>query len=163
MLDPHWDSSWISYCCPVSWKSCSLGQQDQPLHIFLQNINGVDVGVGQRITLFLGLDIAELASPLALRCILYHNLLWLHRQGELSSIVLARSPLAVMNKGQGPFYCTFALRVNTTTPEPSEPALLCCLAKVQGPLSEVLQLVRDRDVLPLLGPRDQLTLGSKGQ
>ena len=25
ILDPHWDSSWISCCCPVSWRSCSFG------------------------------------------------------------------------------------------------------------------------------------------
>jgi hypothetical protein len=25
ILDPYWDSSQISCCCPVSWRSCSLG------------------------------------------------------------------------------------------------------------------------------------------
>jgi hypothetical protein len=25
ILAPHWDSSWISRCCPVSWRSCSFG------------------------------------------------------------------------------------------------------------------------------------------
>ena len=25
ILDPHWDSSWISCCCPVSWRFCSFG------------------------------------------------------------------------------------------------------------------------------------------
>lgn len=25
MLGPHWDSSWISYCCPVSRRFCSFG------------------------------------------------------------------------------------------------------------------------------------------
>ena len=25
ILDPHQNSSWISCCCPVSWRSCSFG------------------------------------------------------------------------------------------------------------------------------------------
>jgi hypothetical protein len=25
ILDPHWDSSWISCCRPVSWRPCSSG------------------------------------------------------------------------------------------------------------------------------------------
>ena len=25
ILDPHQDSSWISCCCPVPWRSCSFG------------------------------------------------------------------------------------------------------------------------------------------
>lgn len=24
VLEPHWDSSWISFCCLVSWRSCSF-------------------------------------------------------------------------------------------------------------------------------------------
>lgn len=28
-LGPHWDSAWISYCCPVVWRCCSFGSVSQ--------------------------------------------------------------------------------------------------------------------------------------
>lgn len=42
---PHWGSSHISCCCPVSWGSAALDLQDQPHHALQQFIDGVDVGV----------------------------------------------------------------------------------------------------------------------
>jgi hypothetical protein len=30
ILDPHQESSWLSCCCPVSWRSCSFGSAGQP-------------------------------------------------------------------------------------------------------------------------------------
>lgn len=32
ILDRHWDSSWLSSFCPVSWSSLALDLQDQPFH-----------------------------------------------------------------------------------------------------------------------------------
>ena len=29
VLEPQWDSSWIFYCCPVSWRSCSFATVEQ--------------------------------------------------------------------------------------------------------------------------------------
>lgn len=48
-----------------------------------------------------------------------------------------------MSKGHGQFCCQ-ALRVGSPKLEPSGPALLCGPSKEQGPLSQVLQLLRGR-------------------
>lgn len=41
-LEPHWDSSQISWCCPMSWRSCSFGS----IGPARQFIDGVHVGMG---------------------------------------------------------------------------------------------------------------------
>ena len=79
-----------------------------------QIIDGMDVGVGQ--PWFWAWVGAGLISLLVLPC--------LHHQGELSSIALASSPLAVMSKGQGRFSSFQALMVGSPTPTPSGSALL---------------------------------------
>jgi len=50
----HQDSSWISCCYHVSWRTCSFGSAGLA-HTFQQVIDGEDVGVGQLKALDLGL------------------------------------------------------------------------------------------------------------
>lgn len=76
MLGPHWESSWISCCCP--------GLAIQQLYVLLQIIDGMDVGAGQLITLVLGLG-SYRVGPLAGSQ---------HHQSALSSTALSSSPLA---------------------------------------------------------------------
>lgn len=55
-LGPHWDSSWLSCCCPVSWSSCSFRSAGHvPSHASTV-YSEVDVGVGQLAALVLGLS-----------------------------------------------------------------------------------------------------------
>ena len=64
--------------------------QDWYLHVLQQTIDEVDVGVDQLPWFWAGLvSQAALLHP--------------HHQGELSSIVLASSPLVEMSKGRGQF------------------------------------------------------------
>jgi hypothetical protein len=44
---PTQKSSQKSCCCPVSWRSCSLGCVGLALHEFQHFMDGVDVGVSQ--------------------------------------------------------------------------------------------------------------------
>jgi hypothetical protein len=43
---PHWDFSWISCCCSVSWRYCSF-ESVGPAPSFTPAINEEDIGVGQ--------------------------------------------------------------------------------------------------------------------
>lgn len=77
-LVPHWASSWPSHCCTVWWRSCSpesIEHPPNPTPVLQQITDGVDVVVGQHITLLL----------------------------ILASIALASSLLAVRSKGWGQF------------------------------------------------------------
>ena len=51
ILEPHWESSGIYFCFPVS----ALDLQGLPFHMLQQFTDGVDVGVGQLKVLDLGL------------------------------------------------------------------------------------------------------------
>ena len=55
ILVTHWGSSQISCCCPVSWRSCSVGSGGRTLSHAQNFIGEVDVGVGQIKALNLGL------------------------------------------------------------------------------------------------------------
>ena len=66
ILDPYLDSSWISCCCPVSWRSFRFGSAGPALHVLQQFINGVDVRVGQLRTCILACLVAELVDMTAL-------------------------------------------------------------------------------------------------
>jgi hypothetical protein len=47
ILEIHWDSSWISCCCPVLWRSCSFGSVGLALSSVLrQLLHGIDVWNG---------------------------------------------------------------------------------------------------------------------
>jgi hypothetical protein len=46
-LDPHGDSSKLSCCCPVSWRSWSSWKQDWPLYTSRPFADDIDLGVGQ--------------------------------------------------------------------------------------------------------------------
>ncbi|MEJ1278878.1 hypothetical protein NN561_009802 [Cricetulus griseus] len=82
-----------------------------------QITDGVDVGVGQHVTLVLSLDSCRIGQSPALLSL---------PQSGLSSIALASSLLAVMSKRQGQFSGFQVLRVGSPAPTLSGPALLCC-------------------------------------
>lgn len=114
------------YTSPVSWRSyspVSEGLNHLPTPSMLQQIiDEVDVGVGQYITLFLGLGTCRFVSPPALLCLCH--------QGDLSSFALGTSPLAVINKQWGHFPGFHIFRVGSHTLTLSGPARLCCLGEV---------------------------------
>lgn len=44
---PHWESSWISWFCLISWRSCRFGtERPTPSHPPADHTHGEDVGVG---------------------------------------------------------------------------------------------------------------------
>lgn len=61
-LDPHWDSSWTSYCCPVKYPA-ALDIQDLSLHMLQQCIDDIDVVVGLFKILDLGLGVSHVGQP----------------------------------------------------------------------------------------------------
>ncbi|CAO2580303.1 hypothetical protein LEMLEM_LOCUS1378 [Lemmus lemmus] len=93
LLDPHWDSSWVSCCCPVSWRSCSFGSAGLTPPRAPAGNTREGVWVSQLVALILGLGgwrVGQLASfpcpttpPPSL-----------HDQSEFSSTALASSPLS---------------------------------------------------------------------
>ena len=142
MLDPHWDFSWIPSCCPVWWRSSSFGYAELALHVFQQIRGGVDVGVGQLITLVLGLGCCRVGLPyLHLQVSspalpwLVHPLQWWTRVGASSPDFLS-SVLALPHLCQ--LYCTSFTRFRGHSPE-------CC------------RWWRTGIALPLLQPQDQLS------
>ena len=60
---PHWDSSWVSCCYPVSWRSYSFGSVELALSSLQQFIDGVDVGVWQFKALDLSLRGVQASQP----------------------------------------------------------------------------------------------------
>ena len=72
---PCLDSTWLSSCCPVSWRSCSFGSAGlaQPLYMLQQIIEGVDVGGDQLITLILGLGSCRVGQLPGLLCFCYQG------------------------------------------------------------------------------------------
>lgn len=77
-------------------------------------------------------------------------LLFLHHQGEVSSIALVGHPM-LSSAGQGQIFCFHALEAGSPEPVPQKPAPLYCPVKVLGLLSQVLQ--------PLRGCASSHTLG----
>ena len=90
-INPHWDCSKLSCCCPESWRSCSFGTAGlaQPFTDY------IDIGGGQFRALDLGLGDGTdgqptdfpLSAPL----------------GQLSSPVLMRPPNLTISRRQGQF------------------------------------------------------------
>lgn len=68
-----------------------------------------------------------------------------HHPGKLSRTALASSPM-------GQFFCSHNLGSSSPTLIPPGPALLFCLGQWQGPLSQLLQLVRGRVSSSILMP-----------
>lgn len=83
--------TWIFCCLLVLWRSCIFGLQQQPLHMLQQIIYGVDLGVDHFIILVLDLGNCRAGR--------FSSSLLFSHQFELSSMVLAISPLAAMSKG----------------------------------------------------------------
>ena len=102
ILDPHWDSSQLSCCCPLSWRSCSFGTVGLALSWVPTLADEIDLGVGYD-----------------------RALLYLYYQGKLSSTALARPPNAAISRRQlscfPPLHphCTHASRA-TSTVRPSQ-------------------------------------------
>lgn len=95
ILGRPWVSSWISCCCPLLWRSCSIGPARAASSHAPADHRRVDIEVGQHITVVMGLGSFRFDqsahSPLS-RWVLNH-------QGVLSSIAPARPPRSVMSKG----------------------------------------------------------------
>lgn len=102
--------------------------QNRLFHTLQHIRDGIDVGVDQFKALDLGRELALLVP---------------HLQGELSSTAPDSSPSATASKGQGQLSFSHVLGDSSPTPSPPEPVLLCQQGKVPGPLSRVLQTVRD--------------------
>lgn len=97
--------------------------------------------------------VAELVSP--------PTLLYPEYQGEVSSTVPARLPNAAAGKGQGQHSRSHSLGAHgLPEPMPQEPARLCFLVKMWGPLSPVLQTLRGWGA-PLCCPREEQGLLSR--
>lgn len=122
----------------MSWRSCSPGSIGHTSLPPLQQITDrVGVGVGQHITLFLGQGSCRLVSPPAL---LSSPPGWArqHCPGYFipCSYEQGAVPVLLLSHPQG-WFSHLLLQ--------GQLALLCSPGKVQGPLSQVLQLVRGRD------------------
>lgn len=79
------------------------GQTPPPHCLWIQQMTNVDAGLGQKINLIWSKVVAGLISRPSLSS--------LHHQGELSSLALVSSALAVINKGWGQFSSFHVLRV----------------------------------------------------
>ena len=88
MLSSHWNSSWLSCCCPVLQKSCSFGSAGP-----VSSCASTCHRWGQHIALNLGLGrSAYLSSPIFATRV-------------ATCIALVISPFAIINKGWGQFSC----------------------------------------------------------
>ena len=91
ILDPHQDSSWISCCCPVSWRSCSFRYVGLGLFMHPVVLGWGRCWVGQLIALDLGLGGVELVSLPAL----------LHSTTRVSSPALLQVAHPVLQLARG--------------------------------------------------------------
>jgi hypothetical protein len=121
ILEPYQDSSGISCCCPVSWRSCNFRSAGQALSCAPAVHRWVDVGWANSEPWVWAWVSAEVSPP---------ALLHPHYRGELSSTAPASSPNATAGKGQGQLShssCPWGRLAHThTTP------LLYCPNTVEG-------------------------------
>jgi hypothetical protein len=95
------DSSWITCCCSLSWRSCSFGSA-APAPSCIRKMGEMLGWANSKPWIWVWV-VAELVSLLAL--------LHPHPQGELSSTALVISTSAAADKGQGQLSHTHAIRL----------------------------------------------------
>lgn len=111
ILDPHWDSSWLSCCCPVSQRSWSFGSPGPALphtpivHRWCRFLHKLTQSPGSGPSWYL--------SSVAL---------------QLSSAALLRIASANISNGHEQF-CSLALRASSLTPSSPESNPMCCPLK----------------------------------
>ena len=124
-LEPNGCSSWIFYCCPLSWGSCHFGSTVLAVScVPADDRLGRCYGKSSQSPI-LEWDIGDLVSP--------SDFFSPHHQGRLSSTVPGSLPNAAASKGQEQLSLSCALRLLTLPP--AWPAPLCCPGEVQGLLS----------------------------
>lgn len=115
MLGPHWDSA---PGCPVpasvSWRSCSFGSAGPATSQAAQIIDGVNIGMGQFITLILGLGCYRSGQPTSLPLfsttrVRSSALSWLVHRNIYAQGSKAISPASPM----GHFLHTYTLRASS--------------------------------------------------
>jgi len=89
VLDPHWDSSQLACCCPVSWKPCCSGSHN---HMLQQLKDEADLGMGQLKALDLSLG-GSWDGYLPV-------LLYPRHQGELSRTAQIACPMPQLTRGR---------------------------------------------------------------
>lgn len=136
----------VTLCCG---NPAAVGLGVSPFHVPQQIVDGVDVGVGQFITLVLSLGSSWKAPGLSacqLSCVLTTmvsspTLSLLNTLSAMSCTGAVQWPLSHLSQAltcvcqRKSVLHPHNIRAESHTPLTTGPALLCCLDKEQGPLS----------------------------
>lgn len=130
ILRPHWNSSLLFCCFPVSWRSCSFASAGLALFTCSNSSQMMKIwGCANSKPWISDWMVAELVIPLGLPS--------LHQQDQISSLSSFRPLKEAIGKRQGQFSYSHALRADSPIFTPPESASLwlrahsskCCTSK----------------------------------